>query len=668
MAADFNLTNQYISASFDNLMQNSGSIPVNGLGTEISNLTVTSSFATTASYALNANNESASHAINADTASFFAEGIVTASAVASTITFTKDNGTTFDVIVSQSGSVDSASYAAFAATADSASHAVQADSSSTAVSSSYALVAGTATSSSHAVNSDSSVSASHALNSDTSLSATAANRANAVQQNLSSTDAAYKITLWDNAQEATGYYYLQGDSGFSGQDFTYNAGTNRMTVGGIDVSGSATNTINLTGDFTGSGVVSASGGFIGDLTGTATSASHAVNADTASFLPSSTRLNITDITASNATFTSASIGYLRTITGSATIIGDEYLILNADSPTKRFAGIKVYDSGSGLTGSFEWDSVDDNWIQVETGGESAGMLTGLSGSKGSEVYPTLNTIIKGTGNHTVQDSIITDNGTQVTVAGNLSASAFIGDGSGLTNVVPPTGSHAVSASYAATASYVNPLVQDVQITGSLNITGSQSITTQGDVTFNLDQPAAASAHQVLTAPGFTGTAGSNNGKTITINEFVYQNFPAFGATYENSYMFSQWDGFGYNYGFDFSVGAGRIQALNIASGSGTNAQRSANFSVLDDTDSTNTPEGDAVARYYGRTMELGQYNSETIVIGNNLVQPQGYTTQNAHLTAEDKVMIGSTLGISYPYKGVTRSFQAGGKPTKDIEF
>jgi len=124
------------------------------------------------------------------------------------------------------------------------------------------------------------------------------------------------------------------------------------------------------------------------------------------------------ITASNASFTSASIGYLQTVTGSATIIGDQYIVLNADSPTARFAGLKVYDSGSGLTGSFEWDSVDDNWIQVETGGSSAGMLTGASGSKGSEVYPTANTLIKGTGNHTVVDSIIIDNGTNATINGD----------------------------------------------------------------------------------------------------------------------------------------------------------------------------------------------------------------------------------------------------------
>ena len=129
--------------------------------------------------------------------------------------------------------------------------------------------------------------------------------------------------------------------------------------------------------------------------------------------------NFNSLTSSNASFTSASIGYLRTITGSATIIGDQYIILNSEAPAQRFAGLKVYDSNSALTGSFEWDSIDDNWIQVETGGESAGMLTGISGSKGSEVYPTNNTLLKGTGNHTVQDSIITDDGTAISVAGSV---------------------------------------------------------------------------------------------------------------------------------------------------------------------------------------------------------------------------------------------------------
>jgi hypothetical protein len=160
------------------------------------------------------------------------------------------------------------------------------------------------------------------------------------------------------------------------------------------------------------------------------------------------------ITASSATFQSASIGYLQTVTGSATIIGSQYVIVNADSPTARFAGLKVYDSGSGLTGSFEWDSVDDNWVQVETGGSSAGMLTGASGSKGSETYPSANTLLKGTGNHTVVDSSITDSGTFVNIQ---NPTRIAGD----SNI---TGSFGITGSLKANG--------NTQVTGSLDVTST----------------------------------------------------------------------------------------------------------------------------------------------------------------------------------------------------
>jgi len=68
--------------------------------------------AQTASYVLNA--VSSSRAVSAETASLPLLGIITASANASTITFTRGDQTTFDVTIAQSGSVQSSSYAAFA--------------------------------------------------------------------------------------------------------------------------------------------------------------------------------------------------------------------------------------------------------------------------------------------------------------------------------------------------------------------------------------------------------------------------------------------------------------------------------------------------------------------------------------------------------------------------
>ncbi len=224
-----------------------------------------------------------------------------------------------------------------------------------------------------------------------------------------------------------------------------------IDTGSFMVTGSATNdTLTFTkGD-------ASTFDLVVDNVANATSASHAIFADTASFLPSDTNLNINSITASFASFTSASIGSLRTVTGSAVIIGDEFIILNADTPTARYAGLRVYDSGSGTpaTASLEWDGLSDNWILVEESGNSGVLLTGPTGSKGTEILPTVNTLQKGGGHHTLIDSSISDDGTLVTIdanvsaSGYVSASSFIGDGSGLTGVgaFPFTGSAEITGS------------------------------------------------------------------------------------------------------------------------------------------------------------------------------------------------------------------------------
>jgi hypothetical protein len=85
---------------------------------------MSASFATSASYA--------------DTSSLPLLGIVTASALGTTITFTKGDQTTFDVAISQTGSAESASYASFA---QNAGDALTAISSSYALTASYALSA-----------------------------------------------------------------------------------------------------------------------------------------------------------------------------------------------------------------------------------------------------------------------------------------------------------------------------------------------------------------------------------------------------------------------------------------------------------------------------------------------------------------------------------------------
>ena len=97
-------------------------------GAQSGSSAISSSYATTASYALVAQSVlgSIASASYAATSSLPLLGIVTASASNTTITFTKGNGTTFDVTVSQSGSVSTASYALYALQAGSASYALTA--------------------------------------------------------------------------------------------------------------------------------------------------------------------------------------------------------------------------------------------------------------------------------------------------------------------------------------------------------------------------------------------------------------------------------------------------------------------------------------------------------------------------------------------------------------
>ena len=211
----------------------------------------------------------------------------------------------------------------------------------------------------------------------------------------------------------------------------------------------------------------------------ATSASVATNADSASNADRAVSASIADdiksgidVSFNSGSFaflsaTTASFGFLRTVTGSATIIGDEFIILNADTPTVRYAGIKVYDSGSGATASLEWDGDSDSWLVAEEGGKTAFLVTGPTGSRGSETSLGINYLQKGGPDNSLRDSTIQDDAVTITMgkrtvfnegaSGSFSGS-FEGDGGNLTNLnLDGTASFALTASVAIqaiTASHV----------------------------------------------------------------------------------------------------------------------------------------------------------------------------------------------------------------------
>ena len=128
-----------------------------------------------------------------------------------------------------------------------------------------------------------------------------------------------------------------------------------------------------------------------------------------------------------------SFAYITSVSGTAKIIGDNYIILNNDTPTQRYAGIAVYDSGSaGVTASLEFDGQTNDWFYEysDDGGVTTDHGVVLFGpeysGKGSPTYLTNNRIPKSEGTHHLEDSNITDNGTTITLGSAV-------DVSGVTN-------------------------------------------------------------------------------------------------------------------------------------------------------------------------------------------------------------------------------------------
>lgn len=155
-------------------------------------------------------------------------------------------------------------------------------------------------------------------------------------------------------------------------------------------------------------------------------------------------------------FGTSSISY---VTSSQVYIGTNIITLNTDTPSVRFGGVAVFDSGSsGLTGSILWDSQKNHWIYTNPSGSSysSGMLISgprNTGSIGDEQGITLNSLVKGQGGDHITSSVLFEDGTIF----NIGIDTVITGSLTVTGVVSASISGLVdSASYAMmsdTASY-----------------------------------------------------------------------------------------------------------------------------------------------------------------------------------------------------------------------
>ena len=125
-----------------------------------------------------------------------------------------------------------------------------------------------------------------------------------------------------------------------------------------------------------------------------------------------------------------SFAYIESVSGSAKIIGDAFIVLNSDTPAARYAGIQIWDSGSiPSTASFFFDGVTNDWgyeYSSSTGIDYAVAIFGPEfTTKGSPTYLTANRIPKATDNHHLNDSNITDSGTLITLGSNTTVTGTL---------------------------------------------------------------------------------------------------------------------------------------------------------------------------------------------------------------------------------------------------
>lgn len=203
-------------------------------------------------------------------------------------------------------------------------------------------------------------------------------------------------------------------------------------------------------------------------------------------------------------FGTSSIQYVT----SSALIGLEYIDLNTDLPSLRYAGIRVYDSGSnvGVTGSLFWDSQTNHWIYSTPSGSSysGGML--ISGprasSLGSEQGTTNNALMRGQGGDHITSSAILDDGTSLRipyltiVTGTVGATTFSGSGANLTSI--------------PNAALTN---SSVTVTAGTGLSGGGSVSLGSSVTLTNAGVTSIVAGTNISISGGTGAVTITNGIT-----------------------------------------------------------------------------------------------------------------------------------------------------------
>jgi adhesin/invasin len=485
-----NLTNLYISESFQFLVQQSGSEFETGLGVAIPSINITASNAVSSSYAV-----TASFALNAGTTVNTSSLLVTASVVNATITYTKGDGSTFTNTVNNVASATAAQTAQTANEVDITADATNAtryisfvdsltgtDSQRVDAGLTYNPFTNTLTTTTVNAttfvgalqgNADTATTASLALTATSSSFATSASQA----QNAVTASFALNVTPLN-----TGSFMTTGSATANVLTFTKGDGsTFALTVAtGSAVSASFASTASLA--LLNVLTASSNNDTITFTKGDATTFTNVINNVSASISSSYAQNATTAVTASFATnFTASNI----LVTGLATIASASITNLLVIYETASV----IYSSGSNQFG----DASDDvqtlyGTVDIKTGPLLVSGTLNVSGSSNFRGGDFKVTDQAHDGEFDVDAFIVkTQTGTQFT--GSVSSQ------NGFTGSLQGTASFAISASQAqnavsasfAPASSPFPFTGSARITGSLIVTGSVTIRTGSLIAGNGDQ-------------------------------------------------------------------------------------------------------------------------------------------------------------------------------------
>ena len=225
---------------------------------------------------------------------------------------------------------------------------------------------------------------------------------------------------------------------------------------------------------------------------------------------------------------------IQNISSSTLNIGTNLVTVAVNSPSVRFGGLAVIDSGSaGGSGSFLYDSVQDEFIFVHRGNgtnvTSSHFVLGPEtyDNLGNENYLTNNRVSKGTGKEHIVDSQISDDGTTVSIPGALTVTGNITGPIRATNGVVSGSSQITYASISSIpsgivsgAAQLTSILPAGVISGSSQVVGS-SITTNtvtiGSTSIALGGTATTIAGLTsVSSTGFTGALTGNASTATTL--------------------------------------------------------------------------------------------------------------------------------------------------------